>query len=43
MAGSTPDGKPFKIFLSIQNSALTGLIYNFPGSNGIPCTAIAYG
>ncbi|MBI5352448.1 MAG: hypothetical protein HZB50_07415 [Chloroflexi bacterium] len=41
--GSTPDGKIFKLFLSVQNSALTGLIYNFDGSNGIPCTAIAYG
>jgi len=41
--GSTPDGKPFKVFLAIQNSALSGLIYNFTGSNGIPCTAIAYG
>jgi len=41
--GSTSDGKLFKIFLTIQNSALVGLIYNFTGSNGIPCTAIAYG
>jgi branched-chain amino acid transport system permease protein len=41
--GSTPDGRSFKVFLSIQNSALTGLIYTFTGSNGNPCTAIAYG
>ena len=41
--GSTVDGKSFKIFLTIQNSSLAGLIYNFTGSNGIPCTAIAYG
>ena len=41
--GSTVDGKSFKVFLTIQNSALAGLIYNFTGSNGIPCTAIAYG
>lgn len=41
--GSTSDGRPFKIFISIQNSALTGLIYTFIGSNGNPCTAIAYG
>ena len=41
--GSTPTAKPFKIFLSIQNSALTGLIYTFTGSDGNPCTAIAYG
>jgi branched-chain amino acid transport system permease protein len=41
--GSTSDGKIFKIFLTIQNSALAGLIYNFNGPNGNPCTAIAYG
>ena len=41
--GSTVDGKSFKIFLTIQDSSLAGLIYNFTGSNGIPCTAIAYG
>ncbi|MBK7456513.1 MAG: hypothetical protein IPJ46_23160 [Anaerolineales bacterium] len=41
--GSSIDGKSFKIFLTIQNSSLAGLIYNFTGSNGIPCTAIAYG
>ncbi|MBI5961871.1 MAG: hypothetical protein HY863_00215 [Chloroflexi bacterium] len=41
--GSTADGKSFKIFLTIQDSALAGLIYNFNGPNGNPCTAIAYG
>ena len=41
--GITPDGKPFKVFLTIQNSSLTGLIYNFIGTDGIPCTAISYG
>ena len=41
--GSTPDGRQFKIFFSIQDSALAGLIYNFTGTNENPCTAIAYG
>jgi branched-chain amino acid transport system permease protein len=41
--GSTADDRSFKVFLSIQNSALSGLIYNFNGPNGNPCTAIAYG
>ncbi len=41
--GSTADGRPFKIYLTIQNSNLAGLIYNFTGSDGISCTAIEYG
>ncbi len=41
--GFTEDGRSFNVFLTIQDSALSGLIYNFVGTSGVPCTAIAYG
>lgn len=41
--GAASDDKPFKILFTVQNSALTSLIYTFVGSTGVPCTAITYG
>jgi branched-chain amino acid transport system permease protein len=42
-SGSDSTGKPFVVTLTIQNAALTGLLYQFPGSDGVSCHAVAYG
>lgn len=41
--GSTADGKQFNIEILIQNNSLAGILYNFEGTNGLPCKSIAYG
>ena len=41
--GSTDDGILFSVTLTIQNESLAGILYSFPGTNGLRCTAIEYG
>jgi branched-chain amino acid transport system permease protein len=41
--GSTGDGILFSVILTIQNDSLAGILYSFPGSDGLRCTAIEYG
>ncbi|MBL8078906.1 MAG: hypothetical protein JNM55_13155 [Anaerolineales bacterium] len=41
--GETTDGKSFSIKFSIAEGKLSGILYTFVGTDGIPCTAIEYG
>ncbi len=41
--GTTDDGLLFSVMLTIQNEALAGVLYSFPGSDGLRCTGIEYG
>ncbi|MEP7134561.1 MAG: ABC transporter permease [Chloroflexota bacterium] len=40
--GSNVDGLPFTITLTIQNESLKGLVYQFPGTDGVVCHAVEY-
>jgi branched-chain amino acid transport system permease protein len=42
-AGETPDHKTFSIKFSVEENKLSGILYTFVGTDGIPCTAIEYG
>ncbi|MCE9647540.1 MAG: ABC transporter permease [Chloroflexi bacterium] len=42
-AGSTSDGRQFTVTLTVRQGTLAGILYKFPGSDGIFCTAIEYG
>lgn len=41
--GETQDGRSFSIKISIEEEKLSGILYTFIGTDGIPCTAIEYG
>ena len=41
--GTTSNGLLFSITLTIQNESLVGILYSFPGTNGLRCTGIDYG
>lgn len=40
--GTSADGKDFVITLTIRDSSLSGIVYQFPGADGVPCTTITY-
>ncbi len=37
-SGTTADGHVISLTLTVSNTALTGIAYQFPGTNGLPCT-----
>ena len=37
-SATTTDGKVIRLTLSVANSVVTGVAYNFTGTNGLPCT-----
>lgn len=41
--GESQDGLEFSIKFSVQENRLSGILYSFVGTDGIPCTAIEYG
>ncbi len=41
--GSTGEGLLFSVTFTIQNERLVGILYSFPGSNGLRCAGIEYG
>jgi len=40
--GSNNDGLPFTLTLIIQNGSLTGLLYQFPGTDGVVCHDVVH-
>jgi len=40
--GTSADGRIFTVTFDIENNALTSLLYQFPGSDGLTCSAISY-
>ncbi|MFN8412616.1 MAG: ABC transporter permease [Anaerolineales bacterium] len=41
--GSLSDGREFSLQFTIQDKKFAGIVYRYTGSDGIPCTGIAYG